>query len=177
MDKLSALWQGAACQDRLLQSYRSFHLTTQSALLVAGAGLTLSVICLDRLPEAALGCCLLLTVSLLAMYLLVKMKRLIRARSEDVDYYHEQIIAAEQLLPEAERVLTAFKVYQKYGRRKTDTHFQNTALTEKMIGALTEKGKGHTRRFLDKDLFTAFFLLWLCFNIMGTGWLVRLAFP
>lgn len=167
MDKISTLWQGASYQDNLLQSYRNFHLTTQSILIATGVGLTITVLTFDSLAKQLLVYVILLSISLLGIYLLIKMKRLIVARGEDVDYYHNRIIEYEKGLPKEDRVLTAFKVYQKFNRQKlsVDEYFQNFDLTEEIIDQLTEKGKGHTRQFLDQNLFVWYSLIWLIFNL------------
>lgn len=182
MNKLSTLWEGANYQDSLLQSYRSFHLTSQSILIAIGVGLTISIISIDELFKVVLIYILLLLISGMGLFLLFKMKNLISARGEDVDYFHNKIIEQEQELPKMDRVLTAFKVYQKFNREKTDIdeYFLNFELSEGVISQLTEKGKGHTRKLLDKHLFNWFNLdrisySWCFQNSMLFSYLLRIS--
>ena len=177
MDKLSLLWQGANYQDNLLQAYRNFHLTMQSILIAVGAGLSVATLTFDNNHKLIASYGLLLIITILAIYLLIKMRSLIKARGEDVDYYHNQIIEFEKSLPKEERTLTTFKVYQKFHRNQTDIndYFLNFELTNAVINQLTEKGKGHTRLFLDKHLFVGFLLVWLSFQLIAILSLVRLS--
>lgn len=171
MDKISTLWHGASYQDNLLQSYRSYHLTTQSILLAIGVGLTIAVLTFESIYKVLIAYFLLAILSGLAIFLLSKMRKLIRARAEDVDYFHNQIIEFEKAIPKSDRVLTAFKVYQKFNRQQTNIndYFSNFELTESVINELTEKGKGHTRRVLDTNLFMWFFLVWFSFHCVALG--------
>lgn len=166
MEKITALWQGAMYQDNLLQSYRNHHLTMQSILIAVGAGISVATLSFGITLKALFTYFILLVISVLGIYLLRKMRGLILARGEDVDYYHNQIITLENTLLQSDRVLTAFKVYQKFNREQTNIHdyFQTFQLNEKMLSALTEKGKGHTRRILDKNLFLGFYMVWACFH-------------
>lgn len=175
MDKISTLWQGAGYQDNLLQSYRSFHLTTQSIFIATGVGLTIAVVSIDGLEKCFLVYILLSLVSILGLYLLIKMKGLITARGEDVDYYHSEIIEYEKELPENERVLIPFKYYQKYNRQQVaiDSSSQNLRLTDEVINSLIKKGKGHTRSFLDTNLFIGYYLIWFSFHIVSIITLIR----
>jgi hypothetical protein len=103
------------------------------------------------------------------------MRKLINARAEDVDYFHNQIIEHEKSFPKDEQILTAFKVYQKFNRDRTNIaeYFQNFEITDSIRNQLTEKGKGHTRRLLDKYLFFGFFVVWACFHLV-TLWTILL---
>lgn len=137
--------------------------------MAVGAGLSIALVAFDTLTKLAASYLLLLIISMLAFYLLFKIKGLLKARAKDVDYFHNQIIEYEKLLPKNERILTAFKVYQKYYRHQTtiSDHFTNFDLTEKVISELTEKGKGHTRRILDTNLFNWFVLVWITFHLIS----------
>lgn len=169
MEKLEALWQGASYQDNLLQSYRNFHLTIQSILIAIGAGISIAILSFDDLMKVVFSYLLLASVSFLGFYLLKKMKKVILARGEDVDYFHKEIIEYEKSLPKDQQVLTAFKVYQKFNRDKTNIaeYFIKFTLTDSIRSQLTEKGKGHTRKLLDQKLFYGFSLVWLCFQVVS----------
>lgn len=166
MNKLTALWQGAQYQDHLLQSYRKLHIILQAALLIIGVMLTIVMLSFENMVRWNFIYCLEVVVTAVALYFLWAMKKLITARSEDVNYYHNQIIAAEQQLPKEQQVLTAFKVYQKFGRKEADVtqHFLNLELNDTLRKQLIEKGKGHTRQVLDRNLFIAFLCLWICMH-------------
>ena len=169
MDKLTALWKGAAYQDHLLQSYRKLNIILQSALL--GIGMWLFMV-MGRFGHSVtdwLTYWLLAAVTALALYVMWTMKRLIAARSEDVNYYHNQIMEAEQSLPKEQQVLTAFKVYQKYGRKETATtsFFLNFELTPAIQKQLIEKGSGHTRKLLDRNVPIGFLCIWVFLHIVA----------
>lgn len=167
MEILNYYWQGAAYQDNLLQTYRNFHLTSQSILIAIGAGLAYGVLdssMPDNLPYIY-G--LLVVISVLGVYLLVRMRQLILARGQDVDFFHNRIIHLEKSLPKHEQVMTEFKVYQKFHRQQTDlnTFFEDFKLSDRTREELTDKGKGHTREFLDTHLFIGFVLVWTSFHV------------
>jgi len=169
MGKLESLWQGAQYQESLLQSYRNYHLTTQSILVAIGAGLSVSIFTFERQFDILGMYTLLVVISLLALYLLNKLRKLIRARAEDVDYFHNQIIEVEKNLSKKEKTMTAFKVYQKFNRQKVDIneYFEKFELTDNILNQLTEKGKGHTRKVLDTNLFKWFYFVWISFHLVG----------
>lgn len=167
MDKLTALWYGARYQDHLLQSYRKLHVGLQTVLIAIGVLLAIATISFGNTTHSNIMYGLLLVVSAVALYMLWAMKKLIAARSEDVNYYHNQLIAAEQHLPKEQQVLTAFKVYQKFGRNEADvtSHFLNLDLNDTVRKQLIEKGKGHTRKVLDRNLSIGFLCIWLCLHV------------
>lgn len=174
MDKLASLWQGAHYQDNLLQAYRNFHLTMQSILLAIGAGLSVATLTFNDIIKTSLSYLLLLGISILGVYLIKKMKKLIIARGEDVDYFHNQIIEFERSLPKDQQTMTQFKVYQKFNRDKTNIseYFSKFSITDSIRDQLTEKGKGHTRQLLDKKLFNGFGLVWLSFHLVSLAGVV-----
>jgi len=169
MDKLTALWRGASYQDKLLQAYRNFNIATQSLFLLTGAGLTIATLAFGNSDHAWLSYSLLIVITTIGIYFLLKIKKLIESRSEDVNYFQNQIIEYEKSLPRNEQVLTAFKVYQKFGRThpNPDEHFLNFLLDDSIRKQLIEKEKGHTRQILDRYLFWAFLLLWISFHLIA----------
>ncbi|WP_421896041.1 hypothetical protein [Marinoscillum sp.] len=169
MERLTQLWKGAAYQDNLLQSYRGFHLTIQSILIAVGTGLSIAVLTFTDLPQVWGSYVILIAITSLGVYLLWSMHGLIKARGVDVDYFHNEIILQEQSLPKKEQVLTAFKVEQKFNRGKVDIHeyFESFELTPAICNQLTEKGKGHTRKLLDKYLSWGFYAVWACLHTVS----------
>ena len=163
MDNIQALWKGASYQDHLLQSYRKIHLFTQAILLLIGVVLMIATQSIVLKPNCYYTYGVLLTFSVFGIWFSFKMKKLIAARSEDVDYYHNRIIEAERLLPEQQQVLTNFKVYQKF-RGKGLQHIE---ITDDLRSKLVEKGSGHTRKVLEKEMTTIFYLLWLIINAIS----------
>ena len=104
------------------------------------------------------------------------MRNLINARCGDVDYFHNEIIEHEEILLKDGQVLTAFKVNQKFNRDKVDIHeyFANFELTPEIRKQLTEKGKGHTRKLLDKYLFRGFYGVWISLHGIGLWYIINL---
>jgi len=109
---------------------------------------------------------LLIAVSALGIYLLIALNKLIKARSTDVNYFHRQIIEEETSLPSNEQVLTAFKVYQKFGEGDSKTK-QISLIDESVRKGLIEKGRGHTRMILERNLFWGLLLLWFSFHVVA----------
>ena len=162
MDKLTFLWRGARDQDNLLQAYRNFHFTIQSVFLATASGLLVAVVSFEHGFKANVTYCLVMAITAVGIYSLQAMKKLIATRSSDVNYYHNQILAIEKDLPEQDRVLTAFKVYQKNKKGQNDISKDSPLnLTDTERAQLIEKGKGHTRQLLDNYLSYGFYLIWL----------------
>lgn len=168
MDTLFYLWQGAGYQDHLLQSYRGFYLNIASVLLAIGAGLTVAILAFAENSAAYLVYAILVVISVFAVCFSSVMKKLIAARTADVDYYHRQILETEKDLPRQQQVLTAFKVYQKYGagNKGTNTFAGGFDATDDSRKQLIEKGKGHTRRILDVYLPVGFLVVWVCLHMV-----------
>ncbi len=169
MDKISSLWQAALYQDKLLQSYRSFHFSFQSIFIAIGTCLSIAVLFFDNPLQIWLSYCLLVAICAHAWYLLVAMNKLIKARAEDVDYFHLQIIEYEKTLPKQDQVLTDFKVYQKFGRDQLNiTEFTaDFKITAAIRNQLIEKRTGHARQLLDDRINLGFQLVWLCIHIVA----------
>jgi hypothetical protein len=175
MNILDTLWRGASYQDHLLQSYRKYHFILQSALLTIATCLTIAILVFGHMEGTRALYLLLLAFTALGLYLLAAMSRLIKARTADVDYYHNQIIEQESTLPKEEQVLTAFKVFQKFGRGKENASefFRQFQLTDEVRAQLTEKGKGHTRKVLDRNLSFGFLFLWIGLHVsIAMDWLI-----
>ena len=118
----------------MLQSYRGLHLTVQSILIAVGAGLSIATMTFDGLIKILFTYCLLLAISIFGVYLLKTIQKLIQAWGENVDYFHNQIIEHEKTLTKSDQVLTAFKVYQKFNRNKTNNeYFENFELRGLLI--------------------------------------------
>lgn len=171
MDKLTFLWRGARDQDNLLQAYRSFHFMLQSVFLAICSGLTVGIVFFGHGFKVQAIYCLLMIFTVIGIYSLQAMRKLIAARSADVNYYHKLILVAEKELPETDRILTAFKVYQK-NKKNSSVYASHGDLTDAERMRLIEKDKGHTRQLLDNYLSYGFYLIWL--SIQGIALFVIL---
>lgn len=168
------LLAGAQLNDSLLQSYRTMHLTVQSIFVAAGLGLFVAILILDGLLESSLGCFFLLALSVVALFTLYYMKRIILARGEDVNFWHRRLILAEQELPAHQRHFTEFKVEQQARRGKVG-HLRDLFLTAERIKPedvtlLVQEGLGHTRRVLDRWLFRGILSMWVLLALLGAGY-------
>lgn len=170
---LGFLLDAAAWQDSLLQSYRSLHITIQSILLALAAGLFVAVISLADVLSFSIALVALLTMWAFQKYTTGKFKRIIIARGEDVNFWHREILLAEQQVEISRRHFTKFKVFQKLHRQDAE-YLQNTFLSSKKasaedISVLVEKGLGHTRLAIDEQLFQRISWIWNLFTIGGVG--------
>ena len=170
-DVLTLLWEGSAYQDNLLLSYRSYHLTIQSILIAVGVGLCVTILTFNDLLRIAISYLLLFIISILAIHLLTVMGKLIRSRGEDVNYFHKRILKNESLFESQDQILTNFKVYQKFVRDKNEEYISEIVVDDKLREVLIEKGKGHTRKVLDSNLFSLFYFIWISFNLISIFWI------
>ena len=179
-DNRDFLLQSAVWQDSLLQSYRSLHITLQSILLAIGIGLLIASMSASSFPkptiETVTATVLLGVVGALQWFTTTRMRRIIQARGDDVNYWHRAIILAEQELPPHQRHFTNFKIHQQ-ARRKNVDHLRDlflgeTRISEDKADILIEKGIGHTRRVVDQQLFLGISLIWVALFVVGVGTLI-----
>ncbi len=164
IDYLNNLYTESGIQDNLLQSYRNFHLVMQSIFIAIGTGISIMLITTNELKSFILMLIIHISVAFLAVYSLVKIRKVIIARGKDVDYWHNKIIEAEKKLESHNKYFTRFKIYQKFHRKNIDDEeFKRIEIKEEFLSSLTEKGKGHTRKVLDNNLFYVFIFIWLIF--------------
>jgi hypothetical protein len=166
-DDLAYLLNAAAWQDSLLQSYRSLHLSFQSILLAIGIGLFLAILSFDYLCPVLISSFIFLWVWALQVISLKNFKGIVTARGADVNFWHCAIIMAENNAPMEKRYFTKFKIHQKEKRnQEVLTALQAKFLSENKISSeeanlLIEKGEGHTRKVIDRKLFSNIFGLWM----------------
>jgi hypothetical protein len=163
-DELSYLLNAAAWQDSLLQSYRSLHLTFQSILLAIGIGLTVAVLSFDQPVPLFASAGIFLAVWALQWFSTRRFRGIVTARGQDVNFWHRAIILAENAVPAEQRYFTRFKVYQKLHRQDA-AYLQEQFLSEHKISpeetdVLVEKGLGHTRKVVDRQLFAFISAIW-----------------
>ena len=176
IEYLDYLFEGAELNDSLLQAYRNFHLTLQSIFVAIGAGLSVAVLVFDEPIRSTLATLILVVLGIISIFILILMHRIIRARGNDVSFWHRKLIRAEQDLPPDRRYFTQFKIYQRLHRAEAN-HLQELFLTERKIpdeeiDLLVERGLGHTRKILDKWLFIGIGIIWLLLFTISIGYTV-----
>lgn len=153
------LLAAAAWQETLLQAYRSLHVTVQSVLLAVGVGLAVASLTISVYPSSSpsvLICAFILTCVVgLHLFSVRKFSDVIKARGEDINWWHKQIIRKEHNCDPNVRYFTKFKIHQQ-ARRNDVSHLEKTfgksdeSLSEEQIEELIAKGLGHTRIVIDQ---------------------------
>lgn len=171
-DSTEFILNGAIMQDTLLQSYRSFHLILQSIFVAVGAGLSIAILSFEKPIQAYLALVILVAIFVLGIYLLLRMRKIIVERGNDVNYWHRELIKAERSHIPTERFFTRFKIHQQ-ARRKDVQHLEQLFLSDKEISdseidQLIQKGLGHTRRVVDIWLFLGLWTIWLIILVVGS---------
>lgn len=169
--KVDFLLEAASWQDSLLQSYRSLHITIQSILLATSAGLFVAIVSLQDVYGSLTSFAVMILMWFFQYFAAEKFKHIISKRGEDVNFWHREIIMAEQQLPAAQRFFTKFKVYQKLHREGSDylqdMFLSTKKVTQKEIEILIEKGLGHTRHAVDEQIFARISFIWALFTLSG----------
>lgn len=157
------LLAGAAWQDSLLQGYRSISLTVSSILLAVAIGLSVVAISSDRLVVAASTAVMGSLLSVLGLSLSYRFANVIKARGNDVDYWHRELIKSENYLPPEDRIFTLFKYSQRRRRdgEATKRPDELHSLADGEIQDLLSKHSGHTRTFIDHQLEWGIRSLWI----------------
>lgn len=164
---LGYLLDAAAWQDSLLQSYRSLHITIQSILLAISAGLLVAAVSIEDLWGSLVAVGVLVVIWLFQRFTATKFRAIVRSRGEDINFWHRELLFAEQSLPAQVRYFTKFKVYQKLHRTGSE-HLATRFLSEEPLSVdeitqLVEKGLGHTRFAVDEQLFERLARIWWLF--------------
>ena len=105
-DLLDYILNAAIMQDSLLQSYRTLSLTLQSIFIAIASGLAIAVLSFSDLFQAISSLLMLTSLSILSIYLLVKVRKIILARGNDINFWHKKLIIQEQSLPLDQRYFT-----------------------------------------------------------------------
>lgn len=155
----------------MLQSYRSLHLTFQSIALAIGIGLFVVITSFDFGRQFKICLLLFLSVWILQLFATLKFKKIVSDRGNDVNFWHCQIILAEQELQSDRRYFTMFKIYQKLSRDDS-SHLREFFLSNRKISQedaeiLIEKGLGHTRKVINEQLFYGISSIWLFMVLAG----------
>lgn len=164
---LGYLLDAAAWQDSLLQSYRSLHMTIQSILLAISAGLLVAAVSISDLFGSLVAVVVLTVIWLFQRYTTTRFKAIVQSRGADVNFWHREILFAEQALPVQFRYFTKFKVYQRLHRsgsaHLTAGLLSEQPLTVEEVTQLVEGGLAHTRFAIDEQLFERLASIWLLF--------------
>lgn len=170
-DDRDFLIAAAAWQETLLQAYRSLHVTIQSILLAVGVGLTVVPLAMSEYPSFAppvlISTVLLTLIAILHFISSSQFSDVVRARGEDINWWHAELIRNEHSLGPASRYFTRFKIHQQ-ARRTEISHLEamflsqahGTHLTDKQVEHLIGKGLGYTRKVIDEQLFKGIGCIW-----------------
>lgn len=158
----SAIWQ-----DRLLQGYRQMHLTVHSILLAIGIGLVVVILNAQEGESNVALPAILLALAAGSLVLLRFMRNIVLARGLDVDWWHVELLLAENRLPKsALRYFRRFKLHQRL-RRGRATFLEELCeskedITLEQARNVVGSGRGHTRWVVDEIvLFRGLVAVWL----------------
>ena len=155
--------------EALIQTYRQINLTTQSVFLVLGTFL------LSRIVETHSILLELLLVSLTSFSMIVmwKFQRVIIVRGEDVNWWHTQIIKAEQELRPEERIFTRFKIYQSKDCLTPEQISQlldpKHPITDEEIQKLLNADLDHIRKVINRYMIGGMRLMWIMVAAISMG--------
>ena len=162
---LNYLASNARNLEAILQTYRQINLTTQSVFLVLGTFILSRIL---ESPDLLVTCFLeflLLSITVFSNIVMWRFQKVILARGEDVNWWHKEIVRAEQKLPPEERVFTRFKCAQSEHRltpiqmaRFLDPE-DNIPETE--VNALLDADQDHIRKVINRYILRGIRLIWI----------------
>jgi hypothetical protein len=163
------LLAGAVWQDGLLQNYRLIFLTLHAILFAIGIGVLAASLSQQSNSRAIVLSSVLILIALTSSYLLVTMRKIVEARGGDVNFWHRRLIRWENDFTVNERDFTRFKIHQKSKRDNSlyDRFMNGRKIGEADIDDLIEKGLGHTRKIIDKQLFSGLLIGWFLLSVGG----------
>jgi hypothetical protein len=102
-----------------------------------------------------------------------RFQEVILSRGRDIDFWHKEIIRAENSLEDADRSFTKFKLVQKNSRQSSGSqiHGPQGFLSEEEIDFTIGSGLGHTRRFVDRSIVLGIRFIWA---VISNGALVNI---
>ena len=175
VDYLGYLLQGATMNDSLLQSYRNIHLTMQSIFLAIGTGLFVAVLAFNELAQSISAIAVLVVLTVIAFWAITEIRKIIKKRGEDVNFWHREVITVECSMSPCRRKFTKFKIEQSPKERRGN--LEKRFLTDRVIKEddiydLVEEGLGHTRKVLDVWLFDGIEVMWVFLLVVSIGYTV-----
>lgn len=176
-DRLGSLLTAAAWQDSLLQAYRTLLLSSQALLLALGTGLFVADLAMDSAVRVYIASVLVLAIAIGGSYANLRLQGVVKLRSNDVDFWHEEILLYETSLPSPERLFTWFKLYQRgkeLGRAPNEPR-RHTLLENCSIPDLTGAGLGYTRKVIDQQVARTLLGGWALLAVGALGYMVAVA--
>jgi hypothetical protein len=176
-DRLAFLLNAAAWQDSLLQAYRTLLVSSQTLLLALGTALFVAGLTMSSEVQVYVVSALVITIAIGGACANWRLQRVVRSRSDDVDFWHEEILLHEKLLPLEERLFTWFKLRQQgkeRGRVPNDPR-RETSLDQLSVPDLTLAGLGYTRNVIDRQLVGALLGGWALLSVGTAGYVVAVA--
>jgi hypothetical protein len=178
-DRLGFLLAAAAWQDSLLQAYRTMLLTSQALLLGIGTGLFVAELAMKSQVQVYVVSSLVVVVALGGSRANWRLQRVVRTRSTDVDFWHEEILECERALPLDGRAFTWFKDSQlnREEGRPPNNPRRKAVLKRRSIPELTSAGLGYTRNVIDRQVARILLGGWglLAFGALGYTTAVAIA--
>lgn len=176
-DRLGFLLAAAAWQDSLLQAYRTLLLASQAPLLALGTALFAADLILNSALQVYVVSGLIFAIAIGGAYANWRLQSVVKSRSDDVDFWHEELLLCETSLPPAERLFTWFKLRQwdkEHGRAPNDTR-REALLGSVPIPALTGAGLGYTRKVIDRHFARTLLGGWVLLMAGAVGYVVTVA--
>jgi hypothetical protein len=159
--------------EALLQTYRQINLTTQSVFLILGTFLLSNILAEDRIQIMLFWGILLIVLTLFSVIVMWRFHKVIVARGEDVNWWHERMIETEEFLPSEERTFTNFKLYQS--RDTISTQVLNSfheKLTSEEIHLLLGTDLDKIRNVINSYILRGMVYLWISLNIISAGYIL-----
>lgn len=170
---LSYLASHARNLEALLQTYRQINLTTQSVFLVLGTFLLSRVLESPNLRTSLFLEFLLLSITIFSNIVMWRFQQVILARGEDVNWWHKEIVRAEQKLPPEERVFTRFKIAQsEHNLTSAQTaRFLDPEdnIPDSEVDALLNADLDHIRRVINRYIIRGISLIWTIVVLLSIG--------
>lgn len=162
--------------EAMLQTYRQINLTTQSVFLVLGTFLLSRIVDTSHIERALFLEGLLLGLTFFSNIVMLKFQRVIRTRGDDVNWWHREIVRAEQLLPPEERAFTRFKIEQSWAV-VTEDHVERLlapvpAVTDDDITAILGTDIEQIRRVINGYILKGMRLIWFVIVFISLASLV-----
>ncbi len=154
-----------AWQDALLQSYRNLQLVLQSILVAVGAGLTTAVLGFSDEHRVRIAAVLLWAIAITAIWVMSRLRGVVRARAQAVNYWQKEVIRAEYS-DGGPRYFSRFRVWliqQAEPHPSIRSLIDSDALTEDQVALLLEHGGARIRKVVDDSLYWAVIALWILF--------------
>lgn len=167
-------------QDTLLQAYRGLHLTVQSILLAAGAGLFVAELALGELVQSGLLVFVLIAFFGSAIFLSRRFRSITQFRGLDVYFWQSLLLELEQFMPSMRRrYFSRFKIAQRVRSNPDDDVSWESLITSDEPLSLDYQrrllmGKETTRQVLDTWLFRGLEFMWCVLLFFGVGYFVYL---